>query len=116
VFFRADSLADAAYVVRHAVTGLPASVGIALTAAAGWRDLLLLGQPPREAILALLAVGAAFGIERLESRSGGRGGGLGELVWIGRLPWWKQTVFYALALYLMAFCGAATQGFVYAQF
>jgi alginate O-acetyltransferase complex protein AlgI len=113
VFFRSDSLADAAYVIRHAITGLPASAGAALTGTAAWRDLVLLGQPPREAVLALLAVGAAFGIERLESRRLGRGG---ELAWVGRLSWWKQTVFYALALYAMAFCGAATQGFVYAQF
>ncbi|MDB4881892.1 MAG: D-alanyl-lipoteichoic acid biosynthesis protein DltB [Gemmatimonadetes bacterium] len=69
VFFRAATLADAWYVLSHLGAGLPQQLAALATGDRAARDaLLFLGFEPSRIVLAVTAVVALLGIERLQGR------------------------------------------------
>lgn len=59
IFFRANSLSDAQYLIAHFFVGLPDSLS-ELTRAGAWKQVLLFGQSPREFAVLLLVSVALF--------------------------------------------------------
>jgi alginate O-acetyltransferase complex protein AlgI len=116
IFFRARSLGDALYTVRHLVSGLPASLA-KVAEGRELESLLYLGQGAGQFafVLVLLASG---GLLRAYLH---RVGGIAEIAEaeVADSSWqftWVRTAVYAVMLYLIVFLGTTMQSFIYQQF
>lgn len=116
IFFRAATFHDALHVAWNGVAGLPRSFALMATGNGAWANHLMLGAPPGEflGVMALvLLVPCAVALDRCMAASRPAAG---ELQWLARLPFWGKGIVYGLFCYLIAFCGAASQSFMYLQF
>lgn len=116
VFFRAPSVGDAGWAVLQGVAGMPRTLAH-LAQGESLDSLLYLGQGRRRFmfVLAMIALGSALryyfrhvGVTEGEGRAGNRKRLL--------VSPWTRAVVYGLMVYLIAFFGTATQGFMYEQF
>lgn len=116
IFFRAASIKDALYVSRSALTDIPRS--LSLLGAGEWLaiDHIVLGRSPWEllGIIALITLTATMA--RVGRRIEGDWSQPAEVSWLPRLPFWAKGTVYGVFFYLIAFCGASTQSFIYLQF
>jgi hypothetical protein len=112
ISFRADSLADAARVASRGVMGMPGSIS-RLAGGASLDALVYLGQGRSRFVFAVSMIAAGTLL-----RSYFRGLGVTDdsaRVEALASPWVRAIV-YALMVYLIAFHGTATQGFMYEQY
>jgi alginate O-acetyltransferase complex protein AlgI len=116
VFFRANSISDAFYIMIRAVTGLPSSIASVLNDSASWSSQIFLRQSTGDTILALALLGLAAVMGFMERSKLGAPKQMGELAWIGKLSLWGRVTVYAVLFYLLAFHGTPSQGFAYTQF
>lgn len=116
IFFRAAHIDDALQVVKSALFDLPQSLAQLLGSPDAWRQVLLLGRSPGEAVV---AVGALL-LALLLSSAGRRMAAVRDQVepgqWLTGLPWWSKGLVYGVYFYLVTICGTAAQGFIYQQF
>lgn len=113
VFFRAPRLGDALHVVRHAVTGLPASLA-RVAAGQDLGTLLLLGRPAAEvagAVAALAAAPLAGALLRPALEPGAATAAPAARRWT-----LSHTALAAALVYAVAFLGTATRAFLYQHF
>jgi len=117
IFFRARSVGEAGWVAVHGVTGLPATLS-RLSAGESLDSLLYLGQGRNRFLfaVAMLALGSAlrhyFRLAGVTEAVVGRPGGGTRLL----TSQWARAAVYAMMVYLIAFFGTATQGFMYEQY
>lgn len=116
IFFRASSMSDALYVAKNCLAGVPESIGML---SKGWHTFLLhvlagksTGETAYVAALLLFAAGIAV----INARGKLQPHGGGESSWLKELPFWSRGIIYGILTYLIVFCGAATQSFIYLQF
>lgn len=115
IFFRATSLQDAFYVAWSSVAGLPRSfIDIAGDFQASSR-ILSVGTVSSLSGLAVL-VSAALILEAIKPNNSKAVSMAGELGWIISMPSWMKSIVYAVFFYLVVFCGASSQSFIYLQF
>lgn len=116
IFFRASNLKDAWYVSVNAVTGLPASLKLLLAGDARFVQQLVPDRSPGELVAVLLIILLIAGSSRLSNRFAGEDSTAGPLQWLDRAhPLFRGIVFGCIT-YLITFCGASTQSFIYLQF
>lgn len=117
IFFRATTMADAVYIVWNAVVGIPRSVYLLVTNDDGsWSRQIFLERAPEELIGVLLAISIVVVLGFLQSRSARDYSEFSVLSWFDSFPLWMQGGVYGIFCYLIAFCGANTQSFIYQQF
>jgi hypothetical protein len=110
IFFRAERLGDALYVVSHLPSGLTAA---ALLSPASWSHSLLLDQSWREAALVL----AGLGVMTLAGAARSRYGLDSPEVFLQRSPAWARWMaYYAIGFALVIFPAPAARAFIYYQF
>jgi D-alanyl-lipoteichoic acid acyltransferase DltB (MBOAT superfamily) len=116
IFFRAESVRDAIWVVSRGATGLPETLSRVFQGQS-LDSLVFLGQPRGRFLfaVAMVAVGTllrsyfrALGVTEDEGRSA-------PPAWPLTSPW-SRAVVYAIMVYAIAFYGTATQGFMYEQY
>lgn len=113
VFFRATTVRDGWTILLGAIGGLPRS--LARLVAGEFRSELFLGSDPRALAFTVALIAVATALPRLDPGLGGapEAAARGERRWHAPLV---RTIAYALVTYLIAFLGAPTPGFIYAQF
>jgi len=115
IFFRANSLDEAYYVIWSSVTGLPQSLADIVTDYQPSLSRVLLVNSLSSLIGLLILVSLSLGLESMKLNA--KNDSLsGELGWIIRLPCWLRSFVYAVVCYLVVFYGASTQSFIYLQF
>lgn len=103
IFFRANSIADALYILRHTFTGWENLSGI-LGRLPFWMEMRF------EFIIGLISIGVLVGVETLE-----RKGSLFSL--LNSKPLWiRWSVYYALVLSILLFGEFGFKPFIYFQF
>ena len=110
IFFRAENLGDAFYIVASVATQLPASIAPSI---ADWSHNLLLDQSWREAavVLVSLMVLAAAGLARSRWNLHSP-----EVFIQASPPWVRWVTYHALGFALVIFPAPATRAFIYYQF
>lgn len=112
VFFRARSLSDAVFLLRHSVPqGLRQLLTIRNEDAVGRAHLLWLDQRPREVLLSVLLIGLLLGVDAFQARVGS----IGSAVSRQKAPM-RWAMYYALVCAILLL-GVFTQTqFIYFQF
>jgi hypothetical protein len=110
IFFRAASVSDAVYIVRHLGVGLPELARHALDPAILARTVAALGYYKEQFVITALAAAAMFALEAAHSR-------LDLRRILADKPVLRWSSYYAIVL-TVALYGAfnATQPFIYVQF
>jgi alginate O-acetyltransferase complex protein AlgI len=101
IFFRADSLSDAVYIIQHLFVNLEINASLFDLMPAGWYDWLV-------ALLGILLMEAVHGIQR-------KNGSLREV--IRRQPvWLRWSLYYGLVMVIFMFGKFGAREFIYARF
>jgi len=116
VFFRAKSLDDAFFIAWNSVAGMHRSLSLL----GEGRDVFLHHLFGAKSTLEVAGVGAlllfSMFVGVFERRIRKDGLEVHETSWLNHLPFWSKGFVYGFLCYLMAFCGASTQSFIYLQF
>ena len=116
VFFRSNTLADGFHIIKSSIIDLPQSLMLLSEKHSVWSEHLMLGQSSIEfcsIILLILIVSCLPEFGKIKNQSKAD---MDDMDWFVRFPFWLRGVGYGIVLYLIAFCGASTQSFIYMQF
>jgi alginate O-acetyltransferase complex protein AlgI len=116
IFFRADNIMDALYVVRSSIVDIPHSASRLINNEGALAQHILMGKATDDflSIMALLVL--TFGVEVVDRRTARSISQVGEFSFLAKAPVWMKGCVYGIICYLMAFIGTSTQSFIYLQF
>lgn len=116
VFFRATTLMNGFQIIKSSIIDLPQSLMLLSEDRLAWYEHLMLGQSHLEfsgVILLIILVAYLPEMGKIKSYPEPV---VEDMAWFLRLPYWCKGVGYGVIIYLIAFCGASTQSFIYMQF
>jgi alginate O-acetyltransferase complex protein AlgI len=108
IFFRANSLADALYIITHMGAGVGDFL-MNVTSKEGWK-VLLLNRPKEEFLIAVMAILFMELIHLVQRHTGIRH------MLAGKPVYFRWSVYYAMVLLILAFGEFGVKQFIYFQF
>jgi D-alanyl-lipoteichoic acid acyltransferase DltB (MBOAT superfamily) len=116
VFFRASSIHDAVYIIRHSLIDMSQSLSMLNNLDTAFVSRLFLGKSVNEFLIAILLVMLTVGVKKI-NRAFTKHYFIGEdLSFLPATPHWVRGIVYGFACYMIVFYGVNSQSFIYLNF
>ena len=116
VFFRAKNIMDGFQIIKSSIADLPRSLTLLNEDSSIWLNHLTLGQPTIEFCGVIILIILTAYLPEIGKTKILPDTEIDEMAWFSNFPVWCKGVGYGVIIYLIAFCGASTQSFIYMQF
>jgi alginate O-acetyltransferase complex protein AlgI len=116
VFFRASSIHDAIYIIRHSIIDMSRSITLLINLDTVFVSRLFPGKSVHEFLIAILLILLTAGVKKVNIAYS-KHYVIGEdLSFLTTTPHWVRGIIYGFASYMIAFYGVNTQSFIYLNF